>query len=230
MNPTSTHQRATTDGQRTARRQPVRAGARRPAGDGSYASYVDGANALQIDFLDPAEDWDVPVRPGPATRPAPRRMGARPVPARDETRARRTRPELDRVTRGGEAPADVTAPDAPPTPVAVPRAPFLALVLGAVVAGVLGILVINTKINENAFHLDDLRAKQATLDLQEQQLAQQLADRESPGNLAAAAKRLGLVPAGTPAFITLPDGRIVGIPEPAVGQTSVTATSADPGR
>jgi hypothetical protein len=106
-------------------------------------------------------------------------------------------------------------PDAPPSPVALPRASFIVLVLGVVVAGVLGILVLNTKINENAFRLDDLRNQQAALDLQEQQLAQELAEKESPGNLAAAAKRLGLVPAGTPAFITLPNGRVVGVPQPA---------------
>lgn len=107
---------------------------------------------------------------------------------------------------------------APPAPVAVPRAPFVAVVLLLVIAGVLGILVLNTKINENAFRLQDLHNSQAKLDAQEQQLAQQLANRESPGNLAAAARRQGLVPAGTPAFIRLPDGRVLGVPQPAQGR------------
>jgi hypothetical protein len=123
-------------------------------------------------------------------------------------------PAQRRASQVAEPLAEPT-PDAPPSPVALPRASFLVLVLGLVVAGVLGILVLNTKINENAFRLDDLRAQQAALDLQEQQLAQELAEKESPGNLAAAAKRLGLVPAGTPAFITLPNGRVVGVPQPA---------------
>jgi len=78
--------------------------------------------------------------------------------------------------------------------------------------------VLNTKINENSFRLNDLKATQAALDVQEQQLQQQLADLESPGNLRAAATRLGLVPAGTPAFISLPDGRVVGVPQPASGR------------
>src|SRR5690242_6976938 len=81
----------------------------------------------------------------------------------------------------------------PPVPVSVPRAPFVALVLVVVVAGVVGILVLNTKINENAFRLSYLQSKQANLDQQEQQLNQQLATQEAPNNLAAEAAKLGLV-------------------------------------
>jgi len=88
---------------------------------------------------------------------------------------------------------------------------------------VLGILVLNTKINENAFRLHDLQQRQTALDVQEEQLQQELAELESPGSLAAAARRLGLVPAGTPAFIRLPDGRVLGVPQPASGQPSITS-------
>jgi hypothetical protein len=95
------------------------------------------------------------------------------------------------------------------------------MVVSIVVVGVLGVLVLNTRINENAFRLDSLRQQQTTLDEQEQALTRELAQRESPGELRAAAARLGLVPAGTPAFINLPDGRVVGVPQPASG-TSAT--------
>jgi hypothetical protein len=109
----------------------------------------------------------------------------------------------------------VAAPDAAPLPVSLPKAPFLALIVGLVVVGVVGVLVLHTKINEGSFRLTDLRASQAALDQREQQLEQQLADLSSPNNLRAAATRLGLVPAGTTAFINLPDGRVVGVPQPA---------------
>ncbi len=121
---------------------------------------------------------------------------------------------------------------APPPAVSGPRAPFVALVLAVVVAGVLGILVLNTKINENAFTLNRLRNQQAELDRQEQELSRQIADFSSPNNLAAAARKLGLVPSGTPAFITLPDGRSVGLPQPATGVPSAsgqTGTATEPG-
>jgi hypothetical protein len=98
----------------------------------------------------------------------------------------------------------------------------VALILAVVVAGVMGILVLNTKINENAFRLADLHSKQSQLDEQEQQLNQQLANDRSPNSLYAAARRLGLVPAGTPAYLQLPDGRKLGVPQPATGTPSVT--------
>jgi hypothetical protein len=100
------------------------------------------------------------------------------------------------------------------------------LVLFMVVTGVLGILVLNTKINENAFKLRDLRDRQSRLDLQEQQLTDDLALAASPNSLAAAARRLGLVPAGSPAFIRLPDGRVLGVPQPATGAQSASGPQA----
>jgi hypothetical protein len=163
-----------------------------------YGAPVDGANALQIDYADPEIDYADPDigYADPETLAPP---------------ARRRRP---RVT-----PATV----APPAPMALPRAPFLVGVVGLVIVGVLGVLVLNTKINENSFVLDGLQAQQQAMDQQEQQLSRDLEEAQSPGNLRAAAKRLGLVPAGTPAFITLPDGKIVGVPTPA---TATTANSA----
>jgi hypothetical protein len=118
---------------------------------------------------------------------------------------------------------------APPLPVAVPRTPFILLILLIVVAGVLGILVLNTKINENAFRLHDLQQSQINLDQHEQQLKQQIANYEAPGNLAAAACRLGMVPAGAPAFIRLPDGRIIGVPQPAAGKPCRSGQQASTG-
>ncbi|GIH19051.1 hypothetical protein [Rugosimonospora africana] len=115
---------------------------------------------------------------------------------------------------------------APPAPVTAPRAPFVALVLVVVVAGVLGILVLNTKINENAFRLAHLEDQQNTLDEQEQQLNEQLADDSSPTNLAALARAQGMVNAGQPAYITLPNGAVIGVPQPANGMPSVTGQQA----
>lgn len=81
----------------------------------------------------------------------------------------------------------------PPEPVPVPRAPFVALVLALVVGGVLGILVLNTKINENAFTLQELYRQQIELDLRQQQLEQEIAQASSTATLDAAARRMGLV-------------------------------------
>ena len=111
---------------------------------------------------------------------------------------------------------------APPLPVAVPRAPFIVLILLVVVGGVLGILVVNTKINENAFRLSELREQQSALDVQEQQLKQEIARAADPGNLTAEARRLGLVQ-GRPVQIQLPDGRLTGMMVPATEAPSISS-------
>ncbi|WBB75316.1 hypothetical protein O7602_07305 [Micromonospora sp. WMMD1128] len=147
---------------------------------------------------------------------------------REGTRARGTR---DYPTEGSAAlrPAErsrTTAPAAPrlrvapPPPIRVPRAPFVGLILVLVVGGVLGILAVNTKINENAFRLERLQQQQAKLDVDEQELKKEIADQEAPGNLTANARKLGLVESADPAYIRLPDGETIGVPHPAEGGTA----------
>jgi hypothetical protein len=104
---------------------------------------------------------------------------------------------------------------APPAQVSAPRAPFVALVLVLVLAGVIGILVLNTRIAENAFKLDALKTKQSRLDRDEERLRSDLANKESPVTLASRAKQLGLVPSRTPAFLLLPDGTKLEMPGPS---------------
>ena len=112
---------------------------------------------------------------------------------------------------------------APPTPINAPRAPFIALVVAVVVAGVLGILLINTKTAENSFRIDTLQKQRAKLDSQQQDLENEIAAYNSPGSLDAAARRLGLVKADSPAYIRLPDGKVFGVPTPGSGEVAVTA-------
>ena len=116
---------------------------------------------------------------------------------------------------------------APPAPISAPRAPFITAVIGLVIVGVIGILLINTKTNENSFEISRLQDSQAVLDIREQQLENQLAVYDSAGNLDAAAKRLGLIKADAPAYIRLPDGKVIGVPVPGRGQPAVTAQDAD---
>ena len=112
---------------------------------------------------------------------------------------------------------------APPLPIRAPRATFAAAIIAVVLLGVVGILLINTKTMEQSFQLDALREEKTALDKQEQELKRQLVEVTGPGSLAAAANRLGLVPAEDPAVITLPDGTVIGSPKPAKGPTAPTA-------
>jgi hypothetical protein len=103
----------------------------------------------------------------------------------------------------------------PPADGAAPRTPFVLLVLVLVGSGLVGLLLLNTAINENAFRLHTVQKRQDDLDLREQQLKRDIEKVKAPGTLTAAARRQGLVPAGQPAYIYLPSGKVVGTPTPA---------------
>lgn len=174
-----------------------------------------------------------------APRPGGRAVAQRGTATSEGTGARGARRHPIPGVRTGERtqgtaalkvdPATVTEPVAsprlrvaPPAPVSAPRAPFVAGMIAVVIAGVLGILLVNTKTNENSFEISRLQDEQTTLDNQQQQLENQLANFESVGNLDALAKAQGLVK-GKPAWIRLPDGKIIGVPKPATGEPAVTA-------
>jgi len=165
---------------------------------GRVAYPTSGSGALAPIFRD--DEFDEPVR----TRTAAERAEA------DERAARRA---ADRAGVKDRRRLRV----APPLPVNVARAPFVALLIGLVVVGVVGILVLNTAINANQFRLNHLQSQQANLDQQEDQLKQNLDQLESPGSLLAAARSLGLVPAQSVTFLTLPNGQTVGAPQPGAG-------------
>ncbi|HTF06610.1 MAG TPA: hypothetical protein VK659_00375 [Asanoa sp.] len=169
---------------------------------------------------------------GRSTRP--HRSDPRPA-ARDRAAAAREFPtEGSAALRPKERSTKPTAGGprlkvAPPPPVTGPRVPFVALLLALVIGGVLGILVVNTKIAENAFRIERLKQTGATLDIQQQELQREIAQAEAPGNLTASARKLGMVAGGNPAYIRLQDGKIIGIPKPGDGAPSVTSDQI-PGR
>ncbi|MEV0648662.1 hypothetical protein AB0I28_25720 [Phytomonospora sp. NPDC050363] len=170
---------------KAARRRARAADSRRRALAGDSAAPVtDGPLALQPQIIEPIAE---PVVAPPAVEPkAPAKR--RPVRRPDTV--------------------------APPAPVTTPRTPFVVFLIGLVAAGIVGLLLLNTAISEDAFALHELRGEGAALDAHEQQLKDELAELSSPGNLAAAAKRLGLVPAAEVTYIRLPDGRELTMPKP----------------
>jgi hypothetical protein len=144
-----------------------------------------------------------------------RRTGAPPSPRRrpvSEATVGATARALDTVP---ERPARRPLRAVPPSDVRPPRAPFVLFVLAIAAAGLVAMLLLNTAVNENAFRLHALDQHQRKLDLTEERLQREVARKESPDAVARSARRLGLVPAGTPAFIRLPDGKVLGVPVPA---------------
>ena len=135
---------------------------------------------------------DAPVATA-AARPAPR-LGhaARPTPVR---------PRLTVV---------------PPLRAAAPKAPFVLLVGALLTAGLAGLLFLHTAIAEDSFRLHDLTTRSAVLTDREQALEQEIAALAAPQQLAARARKLGMVRSENPAFIRTSDGRILGKPKAGV--------------
>ena len=195
----------------------------------SKARDTDGLRAKGRQPAAAARDRQAPSGRGLTTSPAgSRRRADRVVDAPvDGTAALRI--DLDvpaETSTATDSPKTPWLRVAPPAPISAPRAPFVAAVLGVVVVGVLGILLINTKTNENSFRIADLEKQNAALDNQRQDLDNQLVEASSIGNLDAAARRLGMVKADKLALFRLPDGKVIGVPTPTDGKVAVTAQDA----
>jgi cell division protein FtsB len=130
------------------------------------------------------------ARTSARTAPAPRRAPARKAPAR---------PNLRVVT---------------PVPSRAPRAPFVLFSMLVVGLGLVGLLVLNTVVAQDAFTLHDLGTSGSALDEREQRLDQEVAALEAPAALAARARALGMVQAGDPVFLGA-HGKVLGNPVPA---------------
>ena len=102
------------------------------------------------------------------------------------------------------------------------RTPFAVLVLGLLVAGVVGLLMFNTHMQQSAFTATALQQRVTTLTAQEQSLSMELDQLRDPQTLARTAKQeLHMVAPSTPAFVRLSDGRVLGTPTPATGNDAV---------
>ncbi|BEP15479.1 hypothetical protein acdb102_37900 [Acidothermaceae bacterium B102] len=136
-----------------------------------------------------------------------------------------------------DAPA-VTLRVVPPARSRAAKAPFIALVLGLLGGGLVTLLLINTALSQGAFAVQKLQKTNIALTEQQQQLNKDLADADQPQALASKAVALGMVPGGAPAFLRLPDGKVLGapkvavplpVPTPTVTATPPAAASVTPG-
>ncbi len=100
-----------------------------------------------------------------------------------------------------------------------PRAPFAALVLAVIAVGFVGLLVLNTSLQQGAFHARDLEDRAQALGQQRETLQVHVAALREPQRVAERAAALGMVPNPTPAFLRLSDGKVLGDPSPAAAGT-----------
>lgn len=122
----------------------------------------------------------------------------------------RTDPELSPALRRRAAFTVVPAGET-----AARRGPFAFGVVALLVTGLIGLLVLNTVLGKEAFKLHALQVEGRQLADREQVLTREVESLRSPSALAEKAAALGMVQAGPPAFLQLPDGKVLGAPTPA---------------
>ena len=95
-----------------------------------------------------------------------------------------------------------------------PRVPFVTLVSLLLLGGVVGLLMFNTTMQQNAFAATALEQQASDLTSREQTLQMELEVLRDPQVVAEKARALGMVDGGPPAFLAA-DGSVKGVPMPA---------------
>ncbi|MBZ4318722.1 FtsB family cell division protein [Streptomyces huiliensis] len=94
------------------------------------------------------------------------------------------------------------------------RTPFVLLVVVLLGSGLIGLLLLNSSLNQGSFELSRLQRKTTELTDRQQALQQEVDQLAAPDALERRARELGMVPGGSPAFLN-PDGTVNGVPAPA---------------
>ena len=109
-----------------------------------------------------------------------------------------------------------------------PGVAFGIICAALLVAGLIGLLLLNTALAQGSFTLHDLQATAGELTDTQDVLTQSLEASKSPANLATRAANMGMVPSQSATFLRLSDGRVFGVAKPArsgPGFTVVRTTS-----
>lgn len=90
---------------------------------------------------------------------------------------------------------------------------FVALCLALLVAGLLGVLMLNTSMAKGSFVLGDLQNTSNELADAQEELTHAVTAQSAPDELAKRALAMGMVPSTSAAFLRLSDGKVLGVAE-----------------
>ncbi|MFD3323875.1 hypothetical protein [Streptomyces sp. NPDC058701] len=107
------------------------------------------------------------------------------------------------------------------------RMPFVLLVVALLGGGLISLLLLNSALNEGSFRLSKLKKETTVLTDEEQALQRDVDAYSAPDALQRRAQELGLVPGGSPVFIS-PDGKVAGAAAPAEAPTPTPPPSPAP--
>jgi len=97
------------------------------------------------------------------------------------------------------------------------RFPYLLVLIGIFGMGMVGLLMLNTTLQSQAFQSRTLNRQATELAYAQADLENQLDALAAPEELARRASALGMRPNPFPAFLVLPSGKVVGEPIPVSG-------------
>ncbi|MEE1793202.1 septum formation initiator [Streptomyces sp. BE308] len=109
----------------------------------------------------------------------------------------------------------------PSGPTNAARTPFVLLVVLLLGGGLIGLLLLNSALNEGSFRLSELKKETTELTDEQQALQRDVDGYSQPDALERRARELGMVPGGSPAFLD-PDGTVRGVPAEVTTEPSPT--------
>jgi len=116
----------------------------------------------------------------------------------------------------------------PLRPVKASRSTFALIIGGLLIGGLGAMLLINTQLAQGSFAVSTLKQQLSTLTEQAAVLNEEVSAAAAPAALARKARRLGMVASRTPVFLSVPDGKVLGKPQPAVGTPVRAKAKAKP--
>ena len=105
---------------------------------------------------------------------------------------------------------------------------FATIMLLTLVGGLLLTLLVNTQLAEGTYERSRLVNESSRLTDRQEALTDELDALRAPASLAKQALSLGMVSAASPAFISLSDGRILGVAEAAMARMSRVPPPREP--
>ena len=98
----------------------------------------------------------------------------------------------------------------PSLPARMARIPFISVLIAIFGVGMVGLLIVNTALQNQAFESRSLNRQAAQLVYQEAELQSQLNKLRTPDQIASKASALGMRANPKPAFLVVPSGKVVG--------------------
>jgi cytoskeletal protein RodZ len=90
------------------------------------------------------------------------------------------------------------------------RLPFMLILAGVLVAGLVGLLMLQTRVQEQSFEVRQLQTKATELSYRQAQLEAQVQQKATPAEIARQATSLGMVPNPYAVYIDVRTGSVLG--------------------